>query len=52
MRIISRKKIKDFWEQKQNSDAEEPLKAWYAETKNITWTSWLDVKAKYPKASI
>ena len=50
-RIISRKKIREFWEQRFH-DSESALKAWYAEVKSADWKSPPDVKAQYGNASI
>ena len=50
-RIISRKRILEFWEQRF-SDSEQALKSWYAEAKNADWKSPADIKSKYRSASI
>jgi len=34
MRIISRTKLKKFWENQKFKDAEFPLRAWFFEAKN------------------
>ena len=52
MHIISKKKLRTFWEIPQYKDAEHPLKAWYAEAKHATWLSPADVKQQYGSASI
>ena len=52
MRIISRKTIKDFWEIPQYQDAEEPLKAWFAEASKATWKTPAEVKSQYGSGSI
>ena len=49
MRIIARKTLKDFWE--EHLDAEQPLKAWYAEASHSAWLRPKDIKARYPAAS-
>ena len=51
MRVISRKTLKDFWEA-GHADAEQPLKAWFAEVSRATWASPADIKARYPHASV
>ena len=48
MRVISRKALKDFWE--QHADTEQPLKAWFHETKAAHWKSFNDIKARYRSA--
>ena len=50
MRVISRKTLKDFGE--KHADAEQPLKAWFHETKAAHWKSFKDVKARYHSADI
>ena len=51
MRIISRKTIKDFWENQKYKNAEQPLKAWYTEAKESEWNFPHDIKDKYKNAS-
>lgn len=51
MRIISRKTLKEFWQQAQYQDAEQPLKAWYDEAKHADWKTPHDIKAQYRHAS-
>lgn len=41
MRIISRKAPKEFWE--LHRDAEQPLRAWYADTRRANWTKPTDI---------
>ncbi len=50
MRIISRRRLVEFWE--SHPDAEQPLRAWYAEAKNARWNSPAEIKAIYRKVSI
>lgn len=50
MRIIARRTLRDFWE--QHPDAEQSLRAWFAEAKVATWKSPADIKARYASASI
>jgi|GEM_PF-220200 len=50
MRIISRKTLRDFWE--EHADAEQPLKAWFHETKSADWKSFADIKARHRSADI
>ena len=52
MRIIAIKTLRAFWEQPDHQDAEQPLKAWYAEAKNAAWRTPAEVKAQYGSASI
>lgn len=50
MRIITRGTLQEFWE--KYPQAEQALKAWYAEAKSATWSTPDDVKEKYGSASI
>ena len=50
MRVIAKKILREFWE-KQN-DSEEQLKTWFREASKAVWTSPVDIKSEYPKASI
>ena len=48
MCVISRKTLRDFWE--EHADAEQPLKAWFHETKAARWKSFTDIEARYRSA--
>jgi mRNA interferase HigB len=50
MRIISRKRLVEFWQ--YHPDAEQPLRAWYAEAKKASWRSPTEIKSTYRNASI
>lgn len=50
MRVISIKKLKDFWQ--KHKEAEQPLKAWYAEAKKSAWLKPADISRHYRSASI
>jgi mRNA interferase HigB len=50
MHVISRKKLKEFCE--QHADAEQPLRAWYADAKHADWKVPSDIKEVYGNASI
>jgi mRNA interferase HigB len=52
MRIISRKALKRFWERPQNSDSEQPLRAWFREASRADWKSPAEIKTTYLSASI
>jgi len=49
MRIISRKKIRKFWE--KHSDARQALESWYADAKQANWKTPSDIKNVYKNAS-
>lgn len=51
MRIISIKKLKDFW-QSGYSDSEQPLKCWYQILKKGTFKDSHAIKMLFPSASI
>jgi mRNA interferase HigB len=50
MRVIALGALRTFWE--KYPDAEQPLKAWYDETRKADWKSFHDIKTFYPSASI
>ena len=50
MRIISRKKIRNFWE--KHSDARPALESWYADAKKANWNTPSDIKDVYKNASL
>ena len=52
MRVISRRTLRDFWEQPGHQDSEQPLKAWFTEAEKATWRSPADIKEQYRNASI
>ena len=52
MRIVAKRTLREFWEKPAHRDAEQSLRAWYAEAKNATWRTPADIKARYPAASI
>ena len=54
MRVISKARLKQFWESPGHDDAEGPLRAWYTHvnSKTVAWQSWADVEADFGNASI
>jgi mRNA interferase HigB len=50
MRIISRKKLKEFWA--RHPVSEKMLRAWYADAKQSIWKSPQHIKNNYKNASI
>ena len=54
MRVVSKARLKRFWDFPGHEDAEGPLRAWYTHvsSKTISWQSWGDVKASFAGASI
>jgi mRNA interferase HigB len=51
MHVVSRKTLKEFYQQAGNDDAKAPLEAWFHEARNATWESPADIKLRYPSAS-
>ena len=51
MRVITKGALQTYWERRGRGDAEQPLKAWYAEASKATWKSPEDIKARYRSAS-
>ena len=51
MHIISRKTLINYWEHPNHRDAEQPLKAWFAEAKHADWRTPPDIKDKYRSVS-
>jgi len=51
MRVIARKNLRIFWEKAGNRDAEQPLRAWFAEAKKARWKKPQDIKDSYRNAS-
>ncbi len=50
MRIIARRTLREFWQ--RHLDAEQALKAWFAEVEAAAWKTSAEVKAKHASASI
>ena len=50
MRVIAVSTLRAFWA--RYPDTEHPLKAWYEEATNATWTQPSDIKAQYRSASV
>jgi mRNA interferase HigB len=48
MRVISRKALREFWE--KHADAEQPLRAWFAEAKKADWEEPIDITNQYANA--
>ena len=49
MRVISRKKLRLFWE--NHPDARQSLQVWYADIKPANWKKPSDIKSVYQTAS-
>jgi mRNA interferase HigB len=53
VRVISKARLKQFWELAGHEDAEGPLRAWYTHVNagTVSWQDWGDLKASFPAAS-
>ena len=54
MRVISKTRLRQYWQAPRHADAEGPLRAWYTHvsSKTVQWFTWADVKATFASASI
>jgi len=52
MRIISKKTLKDFYQQSKYSDSRSSLEAWHKEVLKLDWNNPNEVKDMYRSASI
>lgn len=50
MRVISKKKLREFWQ--RHPDSEQALKAWHAEAEAASWQDPAEIKARFRSASI
>jgi len=51
MRVSTKGALQAYWSRRGREDAEEPLKAWYAEARKAAWKTPEHIKAKYRSAS-
>jgi mRNA interferase HigB len=49
MRIISRRALREFWD--QHADAQQALQAWYHDARQAAWKTPSDIKNVYRNAS-
>lgn len=47
MRLVSRRRLREFWESPGRQDSETPLKTWADVAKKARWASHNDVKADF-----
>ena len=54
MRIISKSRLREFWEIPGHKDSEGPLRAWHTHVghKSVAWHAWSDVKSEFGCASL
>lgn len=48
MRIVSHRKLKEFYEQKGREDVRIALERWYEITENALWRNLSDIKVDFP----
>src|SRR3954468_21147827 len=53
MRIISKSRLRAFWQRAESRDAEGPLRAWHRHVnhKTVAWRTWSDIRATFTTAS-
>lgn len=51
MRIIARSTLRAFWERRGRRDAEQALRAWFAEARKAAWRTPADIKQSYRNVS-
>ena len=47
MRIISRRRLREFWSVPGRTDSERPLREWYAKVRAATWSNPTAVKQTF-----
>ena len=52
MRVISRKRLREFWESAPGRGSEQSLRVWLQEAERAVWKGPFEVKAQFPTASI
>ena len=52
MRIVSKRTLREFWEQPQYSDSQGQLEAWREEVLKADWSTPQELKAQFGNASI
>lgn len=54
MRVISKARLREFWETPGHEDSAGPFRAWHTHVshRSVAWHSWGDVKAEFGTASL
>ena len=47
MHVISKRKLREFWENPKNANAEGPLSEWYEHVRQAKWQCFTDVKQTF-----
>ena len=50
MRVLSRRRLREFWE--EHPDAQAPLDAWHKRAEKADWRKFADLKANYATADL
>ena len=50
MHVISKKKLREFWQ--RHAPAESPLRAWYATARKATWRTFADVRRDFGSVDV
>jgi mRNA interferase HigB len=50
MHVISRKRLREFWD--DHNDAREQLARWFKLAENAEWTGFSDLRADFPTADL
>lgn len=54
MRVISKARLRQFWERANCGESEGPLRAWYTHVsdRSVAWQNWSDVKTTFGSADL
>ena len=52
MRIVSKKTLREFWQQPKYADSQGQLEAWHEEASKADWSTPQELKAQFTNASI
>ncbi len=54
MRVISKSRLRQFWESAKGRNADGPLRAWYTHvnSRSTSWSNWGDVTRDFATASL
>ena len=52
MKIISKRTLKEFYEQSNYLDSKSAIESWHAEVSKVVWNNPNEIKAQYKNASI
>lgn len=52
MHTISRRKLREFWELKENANSVKPLDAWYKTMAKGEWNTFVELRETFPSADL